>query len=319
MLKPYFAVCVVVAGLTGLGVGGASSQEYPNKAIRIITSPAGGGNDFVARLVARALSGSLGQQAVVDNRPTVLIADIAAKAPPDGYTVLITGSAHWIGPLLEKTTYDAMRDFAAITLLDRAPSSLVVHPSMPVKSVRQLIALAKSRPGELNCAVGGAGSSNFIGAILFNYMAGVNIVRIPYKGTGPAMTSVMSGETQAMFASAGGAAPHVKAGRLRALAISSEKPSELAPGLPTIAASGVPGYVSETLHAFYAPARTPPAIVSRLNQEAARYLRSPEAKDLFLKAGIEPAPGTPDELTAIMQSEIARIGKVLKAAGMGVQ
>ena len=317
MLKQYFIVCVVSVGLTGLGVGTASSQEYPGKSVRVITSPAGGGNDFVARLVARALSGSLGQQVIVDNRPTVLIAELAAKAPPDGYTLLITGSAHWIGPLVDKTSYDAIRDFAPITLVDKAPSTLVVHPSMPVKSVRQLIALTKARPGELNFAVGGPGSSNFIGAILFAHMAEVKIVRIPYKGTGPAITSVMSGETQAMFASAGGSAPHVKSGRLRALAVGSAKPSKLAPGLPTIAASGVPGYVSETLHALYAPARTPAAIVRRINQETARYLQSAAAKDIFLKAGIDPEPTSPDELTAIMKSEINRLGPVLKAAGIG--
>lgn len=317
MLKPCFVVCMVSVGLTGLGVGTASSQEYPNKPLRIVTSPAGGGNDFPARLIARAISGPLGQQVVVDNRPTILIADVVAKAAPDGYTLLVTGSAHWIGPLLDKTSYDPIRDFATITLVDRAPSVLVVHPSMPVKSVKQIIALAKSRPGELNFAVGGPGSSNFIGAILFNHMAGVNTVRVPYKGTGPAMTSVMSGETHAMFASAGGAAPHVKSGRLRALAVGSLEPSPLAPGLPTIAASGLSGYVSEALHALYAPARTPPAIVARLNQEVARYLQSAEAKDIFLKAGIDPSPTSPEELTAIMKSEIERIGKVLRAAGIG--
>ena len=319
MLKPCFVVCVVSVGVAGLSAVTAFSQDYPNKPIRIVTSPAGGGNDFPARLIARAISGPLGQQVIVDNRPTVLIADIVAKAAPDGYTLLVSGSPHWIGPLIDKTTYDPIKDFATITLVDRAPSILVVHPSMPVKSVRQFIALAKSRPGELNFAVGGPGSSNFIGAILFNHMAGANTVRVPYKGTGPAMTSVMSGETHAMFASAGGAAPHVKSGRLRALAVGSTEPSALAPGLPTIAASGLPGYVSEALHALYAPARTPAAIVARLNQEVARYLQSAEAKDIFLKAGTEPSPGSPEELTAIMKSEIERIGKVLRAAGIGAQ
>lgn len=317
MSKSYFAVCMVAVGLTALGAGKAFSQEYPNKPIRIVTSPAGGGNDFVARLIARAISGPLGQQMIVDNRPTVLIAELVAKAPPDGYTLLVTGSAHWIGPLIDKVSYDAIKDFVPITLIDRAPSTLVVHPSMPVKSVRQLIVLARERPGELNFAVGGPGSSNFIGAILFTHMAAVKVVRIPYKGTGPAMTSVMSGETQVMFASAGGAAPHVKSGRLRALAVGSAKPTELAPGLPTIAASGLPGYVSETLHALYAPARTPAVIVARLNQETARYLQSAEAKDIFRKAGIDPEPTSPDELTAIMKSEMDRIGPVLRAAGIG--
>ena len=316
MSKTHFIVCLVSFGLIGLSAGGASGQEYPSKPLRIFTSPAGGGNDFPARLIARGISGPLGQQVVVDNRPTVLLAELVSKAAPDGYTLLVTGSAHWIGPLLEKVSYDPIGDFATITLVDRAPSILVVHPSMPVKSVKQLIALARSSPGELNVSVGGTGSSNYLAAILFNHMAGVNIVRIPYKGTGPAMTAVMSGEVHAMFASAGGAASHVKSGRLRALAVGSARPSALAPGLPTIAASGLPGYVSEALHALFAPAKTPPAIVARLNQEVVRYLQSAEAKDVFLKAGIEAAPGSPEELTAIMKSEIANIGKVLKAAGV---
>jgi tripartite-type tricarboxylate transporter receptor subunit TctC len=316
MSKTHFIVCLVSCGLIGLSAGGASGQEYPSKPLRIVTSPAGGGNDFPARLIARGISGPLGQQVVVDNRPTVLLAELVSKAAPDGYTLLVTGSAHWIGPLLEKVSYDPIGDFATITLVDRAPSILVVHPSMPVKSVKQLIALAKSSPGELNVSVGGTGSSNYLAAILFNHMAGVNIVRIPYKGTGPAMTAVMSGEVHAMFASAGGAASHVKSGRLRALAVGSARPSALAPGLPTIAASGLPGYVSEALHALFAPAKTPPAIVARLNQEVVRYLQSAEAKDFFLKAGIEAAPGSPEELTAIMKSEIANIGTVLKAAGV---
>jgi tripartite-type tricarboxylate transporter receptor subunit TctC len=318
MREAHVATCLVAAALAVV-TSTAYSQTYPTKAIRIITSPAGGGNDFPARLIARALTAPLGQQLIVDNRPTVLLADIVAKAPPDGHTLLVTGSAHWIGPLLEKVTYDAVKDFAPITLLDRAPSVLVVHPSLPVKTVRQLVALAKSRPGELNFSVGGIGTSNFLGAIMFNHMAGVNVVRIPYKGTGPALAAVMTGEVHAMFGSAGGAAPHVQSGRLRALAVGSAHPSPLAPGVPTLEASGLPGFISEALHALFAPAATAPAVVAKLNQEVTRYLNSPEARDMFLKAGIEVAPGTPEELTAVMKSEVARVSKVLKAAGMGVQ
>ncbi len=290
-------------------------QEFPVKTLRIITSPIGGGNDFPARLIALALAGPLGQQIVVDNRPTVLIADIVAKSPPDGYTLLLTGSSHWIGPLVEKVNYDPVRDFAAITLVDRAPVVLVVHPSLPVKNVKDTIALARARPGELNVAVGGIGSSNFMGAVLFNHLAGVNVTRIPYKGSSLAMTALLSGEIQMMFTSAGAVAPHMKSGRLRALAVGSLKPSALTPGLPTLAAAGVPDYESETLHAMFAPAKTPSAIVARLNTEIGRYLRSAQAKDVFLKAGIEPAPSQPDELVDIMNRESARMGKVLKAAG----
>jgi tripartite-type tricarboxylate transporter receptor subunit TctC len=314
-LEKYFSASLLAFVLCGTGIGVSQAQEYPFKAIRVVTSPAGGGNDYPARVIARAVAASLGQQVVVDNRPTALLADLVAKAPPDGYTLLVTGGAHWIGPLLEKVNYDPVSDFAPITLLDRSPTLLVVHPSLPVKNVRQLIALARAKPGEMNYSVGGTGSSNFIAAVLFNHMAGVNIVRIPYKGTGPAMTAVMSGEVQAIFATPSGAASHVKSGRLRALATGSARPSAIVPGLPTIADSGVPGFASESLHALFAPAKTPAAIVTRLNREVVRALQSAEVDALFLQAGIEAAPGSPDDLTSLMKSEIANIGRALKAAG----
>ncbi len=303
----------VTAGVLTLGFACAvCAQEYPVKAIRIVTSPIGGGNDFPARLIALALAGPLGQQIVVDNRPTVLIADIVAKSPPDGYTLLLSGSAHWLGPLFEKVNYDPVRDFAALTLVDRSPTVLVVHPSLPAKSVKELIALAKARPDELNVAVGGTGSSNYIAAVLFGQMAGVNMTRIPYKGNAPAITALLSGEIQVMFSSAGAVAPHMQSGRLRALGVSSPQPSPLAPGVPSIASAGVPGYVSEVLHAMFAPAKTPPAIIGKLNAEVSRYLRSAQARDIFIKAGIEPSPSTPEELVAIMNAEMARLGKVVK-------
>lgn len=303
--------------LCGMGAAVATAQEYPVRAIRIVTSPAGGGNDFPARIVARGISAPLGQQVVVDNRPTNLLADLVGKSAPDGYTLLVTGGAHWIGPLLEKVGYDPIGDFAAISLLDRSPTILVVHPSLPVKSVRQMVAFAKARPGGLNIAVGGVGTSNYIAAILFNHLAGVNLVRIPYKGTGPAMTAVMSGEVEAIFATPSGAAPHLKSGRLRGLATGSARPSALAHGLPTLAESGVPGFVSESLHALFAPAKTPPAVIARLNREVVRTLQSAEVAGLFLNAGIEAAPGSPEELTALMKVEIAGVGRALKAAGVG--
>jgi len=308
-------VCVLALGLST--AASAWAQSYPLKPIRIVTSPAGGGNDFPARLIARALTGTLGQQVVVDNRATILIADIVRQAPPDGYTLLVTGSAHWIGPLIDKVTYDPVRDFAPITLIDRAPSVLVVHPSMPLKSVKQMIALAKARPGEMNFSVGGPGTSGHLGAILFNHMAGVKIVNVPYKGTAPALAAVMSGEVHAMFGSAGSVAPHLAGGRLRALAVGSAQPSPLAPGMPTVAQAGLPGFLSEALHALFAPAGTPPTAVALLNREVGNYLRSPEAQGIFLKAGIEPSPGTPEEFAAVMKSEVERIAPVLKAAGAG--
>src|SRR4051812_12721539 len=233
-----------ICALATLSAASTLAQTYPSKPIRVVTSPAGGGNDFPARLIANALNKPRGQQVIVDNRATVLIADIVARAPPDGHTLLVTGSAHWLAPLFEKVTYDPIRDFAAITLIDRAPSVLVVHPSMPVKTVKQLVALAKAKPGQLNFSVGGVGTSNYLAAIMFNHIAGVNIVRIPYKGTGPALAAVMSGEVHAMFGSAGGGAPPVKGRRLRAPAGGRAQPPPLTPGRPTLVASRLPGFVS---------------------------------------------------------------------------
>ncbi len=307
---------LTTAGVLALGFAGmVCGQEYPVKPIRIVTSPIGGGNDFPARLIALALAGPLGQQIVVDNRPTVLIADIVAKSPPDGYTLLLSGSAHWIGPLVDKVNYDPIRDFAMLTLVDRSPTVMVVHPSVPAKNVREFIALAKARPGDLNVAVGGPGSSNDVAALLFSHMTSVKYVRVPYKGNAPAITALLSGEVQVMFSSAGAVAPHMQSGRLRALGVSSVNPSPLAPGVPSIAAAGVPGYVSEVLHAMFAPAKTPPAIIGKLNAEIGRYLRSQPAKDIFIRAGIEPTPSTPEELVEIINGEVARLSKVLKPGG----
>lgn len=316
MRKASRRMAAVLLGLAGAWAGAAAGQEYPARPVRIITAPAGGGNDFSARLVARGITAALGQQVLVDNRPTVLAPEIVAKAAPDGYTVLLNGSSHWIGPLVDRVSYDPIRDFAPVTLVDRTPVILVVHPSLPVKNVKQLIALAKARPGQLNFSSGAPGSSNYLGGMLFNHHAGVDIVRIPYKGAAPAMTAVMSGETQLMFASPGGVMAHVQSGRLRALGVGSKRPSELAPGLPTLAESGVRDYVCETLHAMFVPAGTPAAIVTRLHQETDRYLRSPEGRSQFLKGGGEAVSSTPEELAATMKSEIATIGKVLKAAGV---
>ena len=311
-LVPHVSLLIALAACAGAAMG----QDYPARPVRIVTSPAGGGSDLAARLIARGISPLLGQQVIVDNRPAILSPEIVAKAPPDGYTVLLAGSTHWLGPLLEKVSYDPLRDFAPVAIVARSPVVLVVHPSLPLKTVRQLVDLAKARPGELNSGVGAPGSSNFLGAVMFDYLAHVKITRIPYKGAAPAMTALMSGEVQVAFPNIGAAEPHMQSGRLRALAVGSAQPSRLAPGLPTIAASGVAGYNSDFLSAVFAPGGTPAAIVSRLNKEIAVYLKSGEGEGAFMKAGSEAAPSTPEELTATMKSEIATYGKVLKAAGV---
>ena len=310
----------LLALLLALTFAGALAQPYPSRPIRIVAPfPASGGVDLSARVIGQKLSERFGTSVVIDNRPGaggILGTDIVAKAPADGYSLLLNGSSHWIGPFVEKVSYDPVADFAAVSLVDRTPVILVVHPSLPVGSVKQLVALAKARPGQLNFSSGAPGSSNYIGGMLFNHYAKVDIVRIPYKGSAQGLTALMSGETQVMFASPGVVTSQLKSERLRALAVGSAQRSELARGLPTIAESGIPGYVCETLHAVFAPAGTPAAVVTRLHQEIDRFLKSADGKSQFLKGGVEAASSTPQQLTATMKSEMATIGKILKAAGV---
>jgi tripartite-type tricarboxylate transporter receptor subunit TctC len=314
---PGSVVWMFSVGLLVLGAGFASSQSYPNKPIRIVTIEAGGGGDLAARLIAQGLSGSLGQQVLVDNRGGGVIAiEIVAKAPPDGYTLLLYGGTLWIGPLLQKVSWDPVRDFSPITLAVTFPNIVAVHPSMPVKSVKELTALAKARPGELNYGSGSIGASTHLAAELFKSMAGVNIVRVPYKGGGPATIALVTGEVQLMFATVGLVTPHVKSGRLRALAVTTAQPSALAPGLPTVAASGVPGYESASILGILAPAKTPEGIINRLNQEIVRALHRPEVKERLFSSGVETVGSSPVELAATMRAESAKWGKVVKEAGI---
>ena len=253
----------------------------------------------------------------MDNRASgIVTAEAVAKAPPDGYTVLVYGSTIWITPLLQNTPYDPVTDFAPITLVAISPHAIVVHPSLPVKSVRELIALAKAKPGDLNYASLGTGTSTHLGAELFKSMAHVNIVRVPYKSAATQMADLLSGQVQMTFSTTGAAMPHVKSGRLRALAVTSAKPSALMSGLPTVAASGLPGFESGAIYVMFAPSGTPAAIISRLNQETVRYLNQADVKERFFSAGLEAVGSTPEELAAKMKSEMARLGKVIKDAGI---
>jgi tripartite-type tricarboxylate transporter receptor subunit TctC len=311
-----FVAWMFPLGMMVLGAGMVFGQNYPNKPIRIVASAAGGSGDFAARLIAQGLSGALSQQVVVDNRGGVIPGEIVSKAPPDGYTLLIDAASFWIGPLLQETPYDPVKDFAPVTLTDSAPNVLVVNPSLPVKSVKELIALAKARPGELNYGSSSTGSTPHLAAELFNMMAGVKIVRVPFKGSGPAVISLLGGQVQLMFATAGSVAPHVKSGRLRALAVASLQPSALAPGLPTIAASGVPGYEAVAFEGMFAPAKTPVAIIDRLNQEIVRVLNRAEVKERFFNAGVETVGSTPEEFAAAIKSNVAKWGKLIKDAGI---
>jgi len=284
----------------------------------MVTTAPGGGNDFAARLIAPALAGGLGQQVIVDNRSsTVVPGDIVAKSPPDGYSILLAASTFTIGPLLIRNSpYDPVQDFAPITLAVSSPNILVVHPTLPATSIKELIALARSKPGELNYATSGIGSSAHLAAELFKSMAGVNIVHVPYKGAGPASIDLVAGQVQLAFGNTTTVMPHVKAGRLRALAVSTAQPSVLVPGLPTVASAGLPGFESASMVGILGPARTPSAIVERLNRELVRVLNLPDVKEKFSNVGMETVGSTPAHLNATMKSEIARLGKVIRDAGI---
>jgi tripartite-type tricarboxylate transporter receptor subunit TctC len=241
-----------------------------------------------------------------------------ARSAPDGYSLLFGSDIIWLGPLLRGQP-DVIREFSPLSLLASAPNILVVHPSLPVKSVKELIALAKARPGELNYSSSGAGSTDHIAGELFKNSTGTNIVWIPFKGSGAAAVAVAAGEVQVMFGGVFLVSPYIKSGRLRALAVTSVQPSALAIGLPTIAASGIPGYELVSTDSMYAPANTPPAIINQLNQEIVRFLRTKEAQEKYLALGSEVVASSPEEHAAQIKSRIATIGKLIKDAGIKVE
>jgi tripartite-type tricarboxylate transporter receptor subunit TctC len=305
-------------GTLGFGAGAACGQNYPNKPVRVLAGSAGGGGDFTARLLAQGLSAALGQPFIVDNRPSLLVGDIGSKAPPDGYTLTVQGGSLWIGPLLQKNPWDVVRDFAPISLITREVFVLAVHPSVTANSVKELIALAKAKPGALNYGAGAPGSPGHLGMELFKSMAGVNVVRIAYKGTSPAVTGLISGDTQIVVADAALVMPHGKSGKLKTLAATSAQPSTLAPGLPTVAASGLPGYEWEGASGIWAPAKTPGAVITRLNQEIVRMLNTAEAKERFLSVQAEVVGSTPEQFAARIKSDIAKWSKVINDAGLRI-
>ncbi|MGZ5223070.1 MAG: Bug family tripartite tricarboxylate transporter substrate binding protein [Burkholderiales bacterium] len=302
-----------------LTAGVAYGQSYPVKPIRVVTAEPGGGNDLAARTIGQAVASRLGQPWVVDNRGGAggLIAfETVARAPADGYTLLVYAGNVWTIPLLRKNVRYELKDFAPITWAARSPSTIVVHPSVPVYSVQDLIALAKARPGQLSYGAGGVGASTHLAAELFKSMAKVDILFVPYKGNGPAMNDLISGQVQMMFGTAGTVTPHIKSGRVRAIAVTSAEPSILAPGLPTVAASGLPGYESISIYGVYAPAGTPQAIIRQLNLAIVAVLNTPELRERFLNVGMETVGSTPEQLAAAMKADEARLRKVINEAGI---
>jgi tripartite-type tricarboxylate transporter receptor subunit TctC len=311
-------VANVVVGILGLSVMGASGQGFPTRSILIRSTTPGGTNDLAARIVAKEIAGPLGQPVVVENVPSAIAGENLARAKPDGYTMALGAGTIWLTPLFQKTPY-TMKDLAPISSVMTYPHVLVVHPSVPAKSVGDLIKLAKSRPGELNIAGSASpGSQSRMGAELFKSMAGVNIVHIPFKGNPEGLRALVSGEVQAMFTDTGSAMPLVKAGKLKALAVTSLKPFSYAPGVPTVTASGLPGFESILFAGILAPGGTPAAIISRLNQEIVRALSKPDVPAQFPKLGIdaEVVPSSPEQFAAKIDSEMVKWGKIFKDAGL---
>jgi tripartite-type tricarboxylate transporter receptor subunit TctC len=310
-------ITAILAALIGLAT--ASAQTFPTKTIRIVTGGAGGGNDIAARLIAEGLTNSLGQQVIVENRASGFApGEAVARAAPDGHTIVLSGRSHWMAPLTVtvKSPYDPVKDFAPITVPAATPNVLAVHPSLPVKSVKELIALAKARPGELNYGASGQGSGPHLAGELFKSMADVNIVHVNYRAMGAVYIDLMAGQVHISFGSAPGIMPHVRSGRLKGLAVSSAQPSALAPGLPPIATTGLPGYDFTSPFGIFAPAETPRTLVMRLHEEIVKVLNTPSVKDRFFKAGLEVVAGTPEELAAMVKSEMEKLGRIVKEGGV---
>ena len=298
----------------------SAAEAYPDKPIRLIVpQPPGGTSDILARVLALKLAENLRQQIIIDNRAGAsgtIGTDLAAKSPPDGYTLVLVYTTHATTPgIYGKLPYDPVADFAPVTLAAAAPLLLVVHPKIPVTSVKELIAYAKTRPGELNFCSAGNGSGSHLAGELFNTMTGVKLTHIPYKGSGLAITELIGGQVQLMFAGIVPIDPHVKSGRVRSIAVTSAKRSVAIPQVPTIAESGLPGFEVVGWYGVLAPARTPHPVVARLHNEFVKILQTQDIRDRLLSEGAEPVGNTPAEFTAFIKTDIGRWAKVIKAAG----
>src|SRR5215813_6934353 len=312
-LVPFCAVLLPVAA--------AAQDAYPSRPVRVLVGLApGGATDIQARLFAQKLSESTGRSFVVENRAgagATIAYTIVAKSPPDGYTLLGVAGGYTTTPLFyPKIPYDPIRDFTPISLVAQAPFLLIVHPSLPVKSVRELLALAKARPGGLASASAGVGSSTHLAFELFQMLAGVKITHIPYKGTGPGLVDLVAGQVQMLFGNVLSVLPYVKAGRVRALAVTTAQRSTVLPDLPTVAESGVPAYENSTWHGWLAPAGLPPAILNRLSAELVKAAKAPDLQEKLATDGGEGIGTTPEEFTRHLVTDLARWRKVVKAAGI---
>jgi tripartite-type tricarboxylate transporter receptor subunit TctC len=318
LLSSSCAVLLAVTSYAAISETLGASQTYPNKPVRVITSESAGNTDITARIVAQGLAASWGQPVIVENRAGIISGQMVSQAQPDGYTLLLAAGSFWVAPLLRKSTYDAIRDFAPVTNLVNSPQIVVVNLGLPVKSVRELIDLAKAKPGELNYSSSSIGGATHIAGELFKALAGVNIVHIPYKGSAAALVDLMAGQIQLAFPPVASVGTHIKAGKVRALAVTSSKPSAVMPGLPTVAAT-LPGFEAGSASSIFAPRRTPRALIERINRDIVKVLNQAEVREKFLTLGIDTVGSTPEELATHMKSEIARVQKVIQFAGLRVE
>lgn len=319
MLMQRLIASMCSACLMACGASAALAQNYPNKPIRILAPEPGAPIDLTARLIAQRITPSLGQQVIVDNRTAIISVETAARASPDGYTLLFYTSTVWVQPLMQQMRYDAIRDFSPITLATNAPLFLFAHPAVPARSVSELIAYAKAKPGELNIGSAGTGTTNHLAAELLKSAAAIDLVRVPYKGTAQAVLGLVANQVQLVFASASAGMAQAKAGRLKVLGVASAKPSALAPDVPTIAASGLPGYEAASMSCVWAPAGTPRPVINRLNKEILMVLGDPEAQQKLLASGVEAIGGSPEQTAAYISADVAKWAKVIKQTGIRLE
>ena len=313
------ALCLVSCALC-LGMS-AQAQTFPSKPVRwVVPSSAGGANDVLARIVGAKLTQFWGQQVIVDVRPGaggIIGSDLVAKAPPDGYTLLDVAPGYALNPFFYKSLpYDTLKDFERITVMAHAPNVLVTHPSVPAKNVKELIALAKAKPGELNFASSGRGTGGQLCAELFQYLSKAKMTAIYYKGAGDSVRALVSGEVSVLFSATGAVLPMAKAGKLRMMGVSGVKRFPPLPDVPTVAEQGLPGYDYMGWYAALTPARVPKEILAKLHADMVRALRSPDVVERLTQYGFEPVANTPEEFTALVQSEMVKWGKVLHAVGV---
>ena len=313
-------LAVVLMLLSAASFPATGAESYPSRPIRLLVpAPPGGGTDLLGRMVAQKLTEKFHQQFIVDNRAGasgMIASEIVARADPDGHTLLICFTTHVTNPsLYPKMPYDTVRDFAPVAMVGMIPGVLVLHLSLPPQSVKEFIAYAKERPGKLNYGSAGNGSGTHLSTVLFSAMTGTSMVHVPYKGAVPALTDLLAGQLHFMFGNMASSLPHIRSGKLRALAVTSAKRSASAPELPTIAETGLPGYEATAWFALFAPARTPAPIVNQLSGEVNALFKLPDVKERMLGLGADAMPMTPRELGAYVETEIVKWGKLIKASG----